>query len=101
MVIIKDSSIHGKGVFSTEFIPKGTILKCDILEIEKHRMVNDYLFPFIGHRVCVCIGFGSFLNSSQKPNIKRLGVDAEKMVMGFEAIKDIDPDEELLLRYLA
>lgn len=101
MVIIKPSTIHGKGVFSLDIIKKDTILVCDVLEVSRTNVVKDYIFPFIGNRVCIHIGFGSFLNSSKTPNIKHLSIDPVLKISKFTILKDIELNEELTLRYLS
>ena len=99
MAIIKNSPIHGKGAFATELITKGTILECDVLEIPENELIRDYIFPFIGNRTCLHIGFGSFLNSSDTPNIKHLRIDYALCISYFEALVDIENGEELTLNY--
>lgn len=100
MVIIKPSNIHGKGVFATENIISGTIIECDILEVPKGRLLDDYIFPFIGNRVCVHIGFASFLNSSKNPSVRHLKMDIETMISYFEVITDIKNGDEITLNYM-
>jgi SET domain-containing protein len=99
VVIIKKSPIHGKGVFVTENIPKGTIITCDILEVQKGKILKDYIYPFIGDRVCIHVGFGSFLNSSKTPNIKHVKIDVESKISYFQITKDVNLGEELFLYY--
>lgn len=100
MVIIKSSPIHGKGVFSQQVIEKGKILECDILEVPKGNIINDYVFPFIGDRVCLHIGFASFLNSSNDPNLEHIKIDTIKKISYFKTLKNIQPNEEITLKYL-
>jgi len=100
MVIIKPSPIHGKGVFTTQNIKKDTILKCDVLEIPKGNIINDYAFPFIGDRICIHIGFASFLNSSNNPNIEHIKIDTIKKISYFKILKNLQPNEEITLKYL-
>lgn len=99
MVIIRKSSIHGKGVFATCDIAIGEILECDVLEISKSPLVEEYIFPFIGSRVCIHMGWPSFLNSSENPNIKHLKIDIDKKISYFEVIKNIYSGEELTMKY--
>ena len=100
MVIIKKSKIHVKGSFATKQIKKGTILECDVLEILENELIRDYIFPLIGNRTCLHIGFGSFLNSSDTPNVKHIRIDYNLHMSYFEVISDIEIDEELTLNYL-
>ena len=99
MVIVKESSIHGKGAFALKDFVKDEILECDVLEITKSPLVENYIFPFIGSRVCIHVGWASFLNSSERPNLRHLRIDTEKNVSYFRIIKDISTGEELTLRY--
>jgi len=99
MVVIKESDIHGKGVFAEVDIKKGTILTCDVLEIIEHQSISKYLFPYRGHTVCLHIGFGTYLNSSSSPNLKHTHIDKEKNISYFEVLSDIEALTELTLNY--
>jgi hypothetical protein len=99
VVVIKKSDIHGKGVFAENFIPKGIILTCDILEVIPHKLINEYVFYYKPDIKYIHIGFGSFLNSSKNFNIKHLKVDIESKISYFEVISDINVGEELFLGY--
>lgn len=99
-MVIKKSNIHGKGVFSTEFIKKDTILTCDVLPISGIEPLLDYAFPFIGTSLCIHIGFASFLNSSKNPNVKHLRIDTENLISYFKVLEDTKEDTELTLHYI-
>lgn len=99
MVVIKKSDIHGKGVFAENFIPKGTILTCDILEIIPHKLINNYVFFLKSDIKYIHIGFASFLNSSKNFNIKHLNVDIDSKISRFEVVVDVKGGEELFLNY--
>lgn len=99
MVIVKESKIHGKGAFAETDIKRGTILTCDVLEIEKSEKIKKYIFSFIGNRVCIHIGFASFLNSSKNPNLKHLKIDIATKISYFKTIKELKKGEELTLKY--
>ena len=99
MVIVRRSTIHGMGVFATKDIPSKFLIECDVLEIQSSQLTKDYEFPFIGNRVCLHIGFGSFLNSSKKPNVKHMAIDTQEKVSYFEALVDIKKGDELFLCY--
>ena len=100
MVIIKQSNIHGKGVFATENISKDTIITCDILEVPKGKILKEYIYPFVGDRVCIHVGFGSFLNSSKTPNLRYKNIDIEKMISYFEVIENIKIGDEITINYM-
>jgi SET domain-containing protein len=98
LIEIKKSNIHGKGVFAKTFIPKNTQLYCDIIEIEKN-ILNKYQYPWNGNIKCVCVGFGSFFNSSNKPNVKINKIDKINLIKYFITLKNIQKGEELTLNY--
>ncbi len=99
-LIIKESQIHGKGVFSTWIIPKGSIFTCDVLLIDKSiNALNKYHYPWDSINNSICIGFGSYLNHSSDPNVKIYKVDRDKLTKTFIALRDIEQDEELTLYY--
>lgn len=99
MVVIRKSSIHGKGAFAQKNFSKDEILECDILEITKSSLVENYIFPYIGSRVCIHVGWASFLNSSRDPNLEHLKIDTEKNISYFKVLKNIFSGDELTLRY--
>lgn len=99
MVIVKKSPIHGKGVFATEEIKKNTILTCDVIEVPKGKLIDCYIFPYIGNRACIHVGFASFFNSNPNPNVKHLKIDVETNTSYFEILRDISLGEELFLSY--
>ena len=100
-MVISKSEIHGKGVFSDKLIKKGTILTCDVIEISNvDKLLFDYVYPFIGTRCCLHIGWASFLNSSKSSNLKHLKIDTEELISYFEVLIDIKEGEELTLNYM-
>ncbi len=99
-MVIKKSNIHGKGVFADRQYKKDEILTCDILEVPKGNVIKDYIFPFIGDRVCLHIGFANFINSSKEPNVIHLKIDVENMLSYFKILRDIKKGEELTMNYL-
>src|ERR1700710_2558589 len=113
-VMLKPSGIHGIGVFAIRPIPKGcrTIfskdignwIKVPVAEVEllpdhARDLVEtyclfdetDYYLPDYGFKLMDLV---NYLNHSDNPNIVSVN-DGE----AFEAIKDIQPGEELLVHY--
>jgi SET domain-containing protein len=98
--IVKKSPIHGKGVFATQYLAKGTILSCDVLPLSTgDPLISKYLFFYRGDSTCIHLGFASFLNSSEDPNLRHFKMDPEENLSYFEVIRDVLPDEELTLLY--
>ncbi len=113
-VILRSSPVHGIGVFALQKIDKGSRdffysngskwIKVPISEIEKlpqhaRELVETYcLFDeenyFVPEHGFNMIDPVIYLNHSSKPNI--ISIDDGET---FEAIKDIEAGEELLLNY--
>ena len=92
--------ISGRGVFTDRCYTKGEVLTCGILEVSStDQLLTKYLFPFIGTRNCIHIGFASFLNSSSEPNLKLIRTDTKELKSYFETLKDVPNDTELTLNY--
>jgi hypothetical protein len=100
MVIVKDSPVHGKGVFSTCFLKAGTILACDVLEVSRDLRIMEYVLCSVDTKYYIHIGFASFINSSEHPNIEHLSVDFNKNISYFKITSDVQEDEEIFLNYL-
>ncbi len=104
-VYISKSNVQGKGVFAACDIKKGELVGvCDVIRIQKDSITNDiekYIYPF--HRrynqKCICLGFGSFFNHSEKPNCVLSKLDRDDLLMQFTATKNIKKDTEILITY--
>ncbi len=90
MICVKKSKIHGKGLFSTEKISKGTVLgKCKTRKTKKTNMYT--LWSDDKPRDVTC-DF-KYINHSKKPNVAYY--DDYTVV----ALKKIKPGEELTHDY--
>jgi SET domain-containing protein len=100
MIKVSFSKIHGRGVFAAWPIPKGTELECDVLLFDNEaQSLKTWSYPWSRNHYSVCMGFGSFLNHSEIPNVKIERIDKEKLTKTFKVIKDINEGEELFLNY--
>jgi SET domain-containing protein len=113
-IMLKPSGIHGIGVFAIRFIPKGCRnifssgqgewIKLPIAEVELLPQYSkdlvetyclfdeeNYFVPDYGFKLMDLV---NYLNHSHKPNI--ISVNDGEI---FEAVKDIQPGEELLVNY--
>jgi SET domain-containing protein len=100
MIKVDFSKIHGRGVFATKPIPKGTELECDVLLLDNDtQTLKTWSYPWSRNQYSVCIGFGTFLNHSETPNVKIERISKERLTKTFKVVKDINEGEELLLKY--
>lgn len=102
MIEVKKSHIHGRGVFATHFIPKGTEFICDVILIDKVLENNDikiYSFPWNRTHYSICIGFASFFNHNKLPNVKIFKIDKESLKIYFMTLNDINICDELFINY--
>ena len=104
MIEVKKSDVHGRGVFATQFIPKGTELVCDVIlinkELEENYVdINIFSFPWNKTHYSICMGFASFFNHNRKPNIKNKRIDKENLKDYFITLEDINVGDELFIDY--
>jgi SET domain-containing protein len=100
MVKVDFSRIHGRGVFATMPIPKDTELECNVLVIDNDdKALKTWSYPWSRDQYAICIGFGTFLNHSKKPNLRIERINKERLTKTFRVVKDINEGEELLLNY--
>jgi hypothetical protein len=98
MVKIDFSEIDGKGVFATQQIGVGTELICDVMVFENSvKSLLKWSYPWSRTHFSFCVGFGSFFNNNDIPNIK--SIDREKLTKTFVVIKEIKKGDELFLNY--
>ena len=101
-VEVRDSTIHGRGVFANSKLLKNTVFEIPILPIVKKTVPDDllvYSFPFDKIKCCFCLGFITLVNHSKTPNLKVLELDKSKLIKKFIIINDIEIGEELFLNY--
>jgi len=88
-VSVKESSIHGYGLFATEPIKKGFNL--GISHIYAPGFETSYIRTPVG----------GFINHSDEPNCVKIESPEESMLTYFSLVtsKDIEKDEELTIKY--
>ena len=104
MIEVKNSNVHGSGVFATKNIPKGTELCCDVILIEKeleknYGDINVYSFPWNKTHYSICMGFATFFNHNRIPNVKNKRIDKEQLKDYFITLIDINIGDELFIDY--
>lgn len=95
---IRKSGVHGKGVFASNFISKGTNYYSDVVEVDSN-VLYRYQYPWGKDKWVICLGFGSFINHSRQPNIEFVSIVDETMKAKFVITADINPGEEILMFY--
>lgn len=107
-IYIKESPLHGLGVFCSEDIDYDEIVEvCPFLKFPHKRQER---LPFF-HNYAYCwpksvdwvnhvlvLGYGSFYNHCPQPNVN-WGSDYEDEVFVFKSLRKIKEGEELLIDY--
>ena len=105
--VIKDSPLHGLGVFAAEDLPSGsTIERCAYIVIDDDDLrevnrLNDYLFTSPddpGDYLCV-MGAGMLYNHSDAPNAAWEIDDDDNRLLRFYTTSDVAAGDELLHDY--
>ena len=100
---VRVSSIHGRGVFAKDFIPKDTVIEeAPYIEVAPNATLRDYIFRINDSPLrALVFGFGSLYNTAltKKESHITYSCDSERKCFIFKTIKDIQPDEEILTFY--
>ena len=84
---IKDSSIHGQGLFAIENIPIDTDLGVSHIEVVHKNLKAEILRTPLG----------GFINHTSEPNCYRIKIDSKQWII--KTNKNIKDGEELTLKY--
>jgi SET domain-containing protein len=106
---VKDSPIHGRGVFATSDIQAGEVLEeCHFFILSHtHTAVNDgclysmiFCWP-MGNKEChaVVLGYGTIYNHADDNNAT-WETDRELRLYRFYATKEIKSGQEILTNYM-
>lgn len=104
LVEIKESKIHGKGVFAIENIPEGTIVNVSEVALVLHEWdlpecLATIEFPWNETHYAICLsGVGSFFNHAKDFNTV-VEPDFEKKQQVFRTNRRIEKGEELCFYY--
>jgi SET domain-containing protein len=105
LIEIKNSPLHGKGVFAKKDISKGeVIVKSHMVEIHINENLPEELatlqFPWTKEFDAICLsGAGSFFNHSEKANAKVSHQDFENKIQEFSSKEPIVKGEEITIFY--
>ncbi|MGC6518176.1 MAG: SET domain-containing protein-lysine N-methyltransferase [Candidatus Puniceispirillaceae bacterium] len=106
-ICVKDSSIHGHGVFALAAIAAGeTIERCTYLvidddDLQEANRLNDYLFNSPGAEgdYLLMMGHGMLYNHSKEGANASWEIDDDNRFVRFYATKDIQQGAEILHDY--
>jgi len=103
---IKNSSVHGRGVFCTDDISNGEIIEtCRVIALSERdtkviddTILYDYYFSWKENGSAICLGNGILYNHSVEPNAKYVK-DLENGKIIFVAVRNIKRGEEIFVNY--
>jgi tRNA-specific adenosine deaminase 3 len=109
---VRESSIHGLGVFAKELIEKNEMFEsCPVLifsqftmthlyeSAQSRSLLHDYVFSWFEGQVAVALGCGSIYNHSNDDTNASHRMNSNIPSIEFVAKRDIQPDEEILIHY--
>jgi SET domain-containing protein len=101
---IRSSPIHGRGMFATRRLERGTVLeRGPVLPFPDEDAVNSvlverYAFDFDGSERCLVLGAASLCNHSEEPNAE-VDIDDETGTYRLLSLRRIRQGEEILIDY--
>lgn len=108
MYRIKSNPVSGRGLYAEREIFAGEpVMTCELIVLSekdtitlKETDLRYYTFMFNDKQDCLLLGDGELFNHSDKPNCSfKLKRYKDRMVMFFQCIRDLQPDEELTIDY--
>ncbi len=107
-IYFKDSDNRGRGVFTSEFIPIGTLIEiCPVIILSQEDRLkihethlHDYYFLWDreGQQAAIALGFGSLYNHSFTPNAE-YQTNVKDKTIDVYASQDILAGEEITFNY--
>jgi len=106
-ICVKDSSLHGHGVFATEDILKGEVFeRCPYIVIDDDDLseatrLQDYIYtsPERATDYLCVMGYGMLYNHSSTPNAEWSIDEDDIRFVAFSALHDIAAGDEILHDY--
>lgn len=105
LVEVKESPLHGKGVFATRHITKGELLVTShmaLIHVNENlpEVLATLQFPWTDEYDAICISdAGSFFNHNSKPSAEVKTRDFTKLIQTFVAKTDIEKGTEITIYY--
>ena len=104
-VEMRSSSVHGRGMFASEHIPKGTIIeRAPLIPIDRdddltpNSLVRQYDIGYRGGKHAVMLGYASIYNHSDNNNASWDFEQGDDIIF-IKATRDISPQEEVFVNY--
>jgi len=114
-IIVNDSPIHGRGVFSTDNISENDLIeRCPIIKLDFPSKYHcdlkllDYVYARPckpcdscnnhGHELYMVLGYGMVYNHQDNANAI-ITFDYSNLIADIIAIKDIEKDQEIYISY--
>lgn len=99
-LIVKQSPLHGYGVFAAQTIETGEVIEeCTvILTKNRYSELNNFYFPGASGQYWLALGYGSLYNHSSKENADVI-LDREHNLIYFKAKRLIEAGEEIVISY--
>ena len=106
-IYVRPSPLGGRGVFTAEDIPAGTVVELApvvILDAADRQSIHatrlhDYYFLWEGEGAAIALGYGSLYNHATAANLE-YEMDYAYAQIRFVAARDIAGGEELLIDYV-
>jgi SET domain-containing protein len=107
LIEVRDSKLHGLGVFACVDLPKGSVIeRCFYLvidddDLQEINRLNDYLFtsPDVKSDYLCVLGCGMIYNHGVPPNAEWQIADDDNRFIEFTALVDIKAGDEILHDY--
>ena len=102
---VKESRLHGKGVFATRDINKGELLVQSHMALihvdeELPEALATLQFPWNEEYDAICLSdAGSFFNHSSQPTAEVIDRDFTNQIQKFAAVADIKEGDEITIFY--
>lgn len=101
---VRDSAVHGRGVFAKRAIATGALVdECPLMlltdaDTPVGGTLMDYVFDAGDEGSWLALGITSLMNHHEQPNAA-VELDADAQWLTVRAVTDIEADEELFIDY--
>ena len=105
---IVDTQQMGRGVFTSEALPAGTLIECspvivmgqDARRLLDQTLLHDYIFEWGEQKdkCCMALGYVSVYNHASRSNCE-YEMDYDNDTISITTVRDIEAGEELFINY--